>query len=64
MAINSLLPFSNVTHVTHVRKYTTSKRMELESPGAQDLKLFKFATKSDQPGLASSIRSEVMMERT
>ena len=61
MAINSLLPFSNVTHVL---KYTTSKRIEIESPGAQDLKLFKFATKSDQPGLASSIRSEVMMERT
>ena len=44
--------------------YTTSKRIELESPGCSGLKLFEFATKPDQPGLSSLIHLEVVMEQS
>ena len=46
---------------TNVRMHTKSKRME---PVAQALKIPKFATKPDQPGLSSSIRLDVVIERT
>ena len=42
--------------------HTKSKRIELENP--QALKISKFATKPDQPGLYSSIRLEVRIKQT
>ena len=47
-----------------VHKQTTSKRIELESPGWSGLSGFEFSTKPDQPGLSSLIRLEVVMEQS
>ena len=47
----------------NVHTHTNSKQIELVLV-AQDLKTFQFPSKPEQPGLSSSIRSEVMMERT
>ena len=47
-----------------VCKHITSKRIELEIPVAQVLKIIEFASNPEQPGLSSSVCLEVMMQRT
>ena len=49
-----------MTLVGRVQMHTISKRIELESPGYLDLKIFQFPSKPEQPGLTSSIRLDVV----
>ena len=48
-------------NLQNICTYITSKRIELEGASWSG---FEFVTKPDQPGLSSSIRLEVVKERT
>ena len=49
-----------MTLVGRVQMHTISKRIELESPGYFDLKIFQFPSKPEQPGPSSSVRLDIV----
>ena len=67
-SICPILATKNMSHtcqrlITFVSTQFLDK-LSYKAPVGQILSIFKFAKKPDQPGLSSSIRSKVMMERT
>ena len=49
-----------MTLVGRVQMHTISKRIELESPGYFDLKIFQFPSKPEQLGPSSSVRLDIV----
>ena len=59
-AVTKANDWEKMTLVGRVQMHTISKRIELESPGYFDLKIFQFPSKPEQTGLSCSICLKVV----